>query len=505
MFSKHVFFFPFKWNVKGHKGFDFTKQIDLSNLKPSAYSNWQRNLHPDEKDAKVLYDEKCYYYPFVRDVLYDTGKPDTLVYHFERRETKPNTKCLYHIKVHKGKEFALNLEAINLNFYSTGVGMLTFYLQNDSYKELDEILAINQYGRRIFPPFFGAIDLENRSEIAEKLWIEGLDGAPDRYTEDFSGYTVHDAWRPARFIRSLIEDFQSNLEIQSAIDDRMFVSCWYANDALAKWFTSGPSDLSERMAQQKWGEFHGSEEEYKGLMAERFSQSKDWYRFLYVDANDPTCQHEPMRRKLVAHDTYFRWAGYGSLYGVTRYSFMLLTGTGFYPEEILSKHVETIYARMVEFVLIQKMSILKFSEAVTDVSNLKGKSDVVANRIGSLYKEYIRFMNQYYFKEVTAQDQGIELYQLLEEQMEIEACAKDLDEEISELHGYISLMIDEARNKKAELLNIIAALVLPPTVIAGLFGMNAMSDMPDFAWQLLLIIAITLGCLFIIRKKLWKF
>ena len=61
MYSKHIFFFPFKWNVKRRKEWDFTQQIDLANLRPSAYSNWQRNLHPDEEDAKVLYDEKCYY------------------------------------------------------------------------------------------------------------------------------------------------------------------------------------------------------------------------------------------------------------------------------------------------------------------------------------------------------------------------------------------------------------------------------------------------------------
>lgn len=500
MFSKHIFFYPFKWNVMGHEEFNFTKQIDLANLSPSKNSNWQRNLHPDEEDAKVLYNEKCYYYPFVRDVLYDTGDSDTLVYHYERREIRPDSNCYYHIKVHNGKDFNLKLDAINLNFYSTGVGMLTFYLRNDSYRELEAILAINQYGRRIFPPFFD--DIQKRSEIAERLWIEGLDGDPNRYAEDFLGYTVHDAWRPARFILSLIEDFQPSLNIRSAIDDRMFVSCWYANDALAERLTSDPDDIHAHTAQQKWSEFHGSEDEYKGHIAERFSQSDDWYRFLYVDVNGPSCQHEPMRRKLVSHDTYFRWAGYGSLYGVTRYSFMLLTGTGYYPEEILSKHVETIYTRMVEYVLIQKMSILKFSDAVTDVSNLKGKPDMVANRIGSLYKEYIRFMNQYYFKEVTAQDQGIELYQLLEEQMEIEACAKDLDAEISELHGYISLMIDEARNKKAELLNFIAVLALPPTVISGLFGMNEWNPKLDFFCQCMGIAVITTLCLFFFRKKL---
>lgn len=154
------------------------------------------------------------------------------------------------------------------------------------------------------------------------------------------------------------------------------------------------------------------------------------------------------------------------------------------------------------------MSILKFSEEVTIVSNLKDKNDYrVANRIGPLYKEYIRFMNQYYFKEVSAQDQGIELYEMLEKQMNIEKSAKDLDNEIGELHRYISLMIDKDRDDKAGRLNLLAAIFLPPTVIAGLFGMNPFVQFFEnsgFIWQLILIIIATYGTYYLIKKKLWK-
>lgn len=240
-----------------------------------------------------------------------------------------------------------------------------------------------------------------------------------------------------------------------------------------------------------------------------FANSDEWYRYLYIDSdNSPSCLNHDMRRRLVERDTYFRWAEQGTLYGTTRYSFMALTSCGYFPQVILSEHIRTVYARMVEIVLIQRMSILKFSEEVTAVSNLKYKNEyMIATRIGSLYKEYIRFMNQYYFKDVSAQDQGIELYEMLEKQMNIENVAKDLDKEIGELHGYISLMIDKDRNDKAGRLNLLAAIFLPPTVIAGLFGMNPFKELDggfDFWWQLLIIIIVTYGTYHLIKRKLWK-
>lgn len=501
--SFHVFYYPFKWKVKGAQEANFSKMIDLANIVGQPYSQWASGDMPTEEDAKILYDEQCYYFSFVRDMLYDSGKPDTLIRHFERKETQEGAGCYYNIEV-KGEVYRLNLDSINLNFYSTGVGMLTFYLKNGVYKDLQDILNINQFGRRIFPPFFD--DKTYRGQIANRIWIEGLRGDPARYSEDFNGYTVKDAWKPAKFILNLIADFQENLEITSLIDDRMFVSCLYQNDDLAKRFYVDRDDPDQYYLMEK-DRGERSPSEFMAMKTKEFINSEDWYRYLYVDSEStPSCRNFKMRQHLVERDSYLRWAEVGTLYGATRYSFMALTSCGFFPQVVLSKHIRTIYARMVEIVLIQRMSILKFSEEVTAVSNLKDKNEyVIATRIGSLYKEYIRFMNQYYFKDVSAQDQGIELYEMLEKQMNIESAAKDLDNEIGELHGYISLMIEKDRNDKANRLNLLAAIFLPPTVIAGLFGMNPMNSFDLSFWeQLVFIVIITCGTYYLIRSKLWK-
>lgn len=150
---------------------------------------------------------------------------------------------------------------------------------------------------------------------------------------------------------------------------------------------------------------------------------------------------------------------------------VFLAGDG--APDFLFTTFENIYARMVELVLIQRASMLRFSEEVTQVSHLSHKEiDIISKRISSLYKEYIHFVNQIYFREVTAQDQGIELYDLLQKNLQMEEYVKDLDGEIEELHQYVSLMDDRDRNKKATQLNYLAAFFLPVSIVIGMWGMG---------------------------------
>lgn len=498
MNSYHIFYFPFKWEIRDTEFPDFSASIDLSNIHPNEYSPWVSNFSSRGKEAELLYDEKNYYYKFVHPAIYDTGEPDTLIKHFERKEPQSDGPiCTYNIKIKKDGvvlEYRLKLDAINLNFYSTGVGLLSFYLVNAEYEDFADILNINQYGRRVFPPFYA--DIEGRGQIALDIQIEGLTGPCERYGEDFLNYSPQMDWLPAKFIGNLIEDLQADLKIIPIIDDRMFVNCWYQNKDLASKFyydDNSPYKNNAQLQNQK---------------AQKFIESSDWYRYLYVDAgNTPTCRNLKMRKNIVESTTYLRWQEEGSLYGATRYSFMLLAAPGFYSENILSVHMRTTYSRMIELVLVQRASMLKFSEEVTKVSNLKGKDEVlIAHRIGSLYKEYIRFMNQIYFKEITTQDQGTELYNLLLKQFESDKQAKDLDEEIGELHGYISLMIDNSRNIKANRLNIIAAVFVTPTLLSSLFGMNpfeAAFDPARYLWQICIIILATIFTILILKRKLW--
>lgn len=500
-YSYHIFYFPFKWHLPEEEKKLLSEQVDLKHIPVETYSMWERRqitrrdktILTDEKtlkDAQELFGEQQYYFDFVHPVLYDIkNEPNPIISHYERREPQENN-VEYCIK-HKNKEYILRIDAINLNLYATGVGVLSFYLANELEEQKGEsaIRDINQYGRRIMPPHCGEFTANHRNMLAECISLKGLHNDVNlRYTDSYdysidgkSQFGLSDTWQPATFIRNLIEDLSPSLIVIPIIDDRMLVNCWYSNNDLAM---KVKSDSNE------------------------FINSDFWYKYVFVDSGDNdydvTCQNKELRTKLIKESTYERWQKFGTLYGITRYSMVALTDEGDFAKNCLSMHMRTIYSRMFELAIIQRASMLRFSGEVTRVSVLEKGNKIIAERIGSIYKEYIRFVNQIYFRSVTAQDQGIEMYNLLMKQLNTKEQIKDLDEEIGELHEYISLLIDQKRNENSEWLNILATLLLPAGIITGLFGMN-MFECPSNWWhfwvQFSIIVVFSAIIYYIIKKR----
>lgn len=496
--SYHIFYFAFKWSLPSKENKLFSEQVDLNNIPILPNSMWERvqlnDKEPiiplsetDLKEESELFGERQYYFDFVHPVLYDIkGKQNSLIHHYERRE--PKLKDVQYIINVKDKSYILRLEALNLNLYSTGVGIMSFYLANEKENQSDErsIRDINQFGRRIMPPHSGEFNSKDRTMIASSIIIKGLEGRDEKmYEENFDYKTVPngnergfaDVWQPALFIKRLREDLSTELNIVPIIDDRMLVNCWYANDKLSKQAANSPNEFMK-------GDF--------------------WYKYLFVDdGNDKTCQNDEMEERLIRDSTYFRWQKYGTMYGVSRYSFVALTSPYY---TLPSMHMRTIYSRMFELIIIQRASMLRFSGEVTKVSSLVGASNKqLALRIGSLYKEYIRFVNQIYFRSVTVQDQGIELYEMLMKQFSSGEKIKELDDEIGELYQYITLMVDQNRNDNGEKLNLLAAAFLPATLLTGIFGMNESKNLegtPEFWLHILFIGIVSLISYYIIKK--WR-
>lgn len=436
--SYHIFMFPFRWTIEELKDKTFGEQISFNHIRFEHLQNWERVWKQESKEQRIaLYNERNYFYEFVHDALYDKGVNDNtnIVRHYERKEpSRQNVK--YVIKTH-GFEYELKLEYLNLNIYSTGVGVLSFYLCNEHYTNPDDILKINQYGRRVYPPFYA--DKECRSEIAEVLRIEGLNGV---YEDDFSGYEDGNANLPSDIIRKMVREVASNISIKSVIDDRMYVMSWYKNDVLANQFHQ---DL------------------------DGFKMTDFWYKYVFVDGNYISCSNDKMQRDLVDGATYERWQKQHSLYANSRYSFMLLTNTTC--PKFLTDYFETEYARMAELILVQKASVLRFSAEVTNISSME-QGDQLPAKVSSLYKEYIRFVNQIHFREVSAQDQAIEIYDMLYKTAKLEDHVKKLDEEIDELYEYVSLAEDRKNSRTMSWLTTVATLFVPATVITAFFGMN---------------------------------
>lgn len=469
VYSYHNFMFPFLWRIKGYDEMVFSEQISLNNIAYANGSNWQRNFVPTNNDeADTLYNERNYFYEFVHDALYDNGKSSSLIRHFERSETKHGGVTYYIECGEKGYE--LRLDAIILNLYSTGVGVLSFHLDNESYPAPEDVFKINQVGRRVFPPFIASVN-SPRYMIADSIEIKGLHGRETGYREDFKRYTNKTPCnQPAAFIIDMIHEVAENIDVKPVIDDRMFVQCWYKNDEWADQFSG---------------------EEY-----EAFLYGNNWYEFIFVDDfNGMTCQNTAMQKQLVKRATYERWQKYKTLYGISRYSMVSLTSSGC-PDYLL-KNYETMYARMAELILVQKASVLRFSAEVTNLSNMEVKRSF-SGKVSSLYKEYIRFVNQIHFREISAQDQGIEMYQKLYNVMNLEKHVEKLDAEIGELYNYVVLKEDHRTSNTMSLLTWIATISVPMTVMAGIFGMNNCMFGDKEGWynygivQLLLILVVTL-------------
>lgn len=471
-FSFHTFMFPFRWKIKDLEERPFSEQIDLNNIHYAQSPNWERwGIPPTiEKESNDLYNERNYFYEFVHPALYDDNSDQTIIRHYERREPK-HGEVTYRIICGENKTvYKLDVQAINLNLYSTGVGVLSIYMNNTRYPDAQAVLDINQYGRRVFPPFIS--DISIRSQIAHLLSFDGLNGV---YEEDFTRYNNNvKSNTPASFITKMVNEVAENIELQPVIDDRMFVLCWYKNDEWAKRFS----------------------DDFPGFI----ENDKNWYEFVFVDKyGDLSCQNESMRRDIIKKATYERWQEYSSLYGVSRYSMVYLTNSGCY--EYLTNYFETEYARMAELVLMQRATVLRFSSEVTHISNMSNGKGFGAH-VNSLYKEYIRFVNQIYFREISAQDQGIEMYQKLFAAMNLKEQVEKLDDEIEELYNYVTLREDRRTNRTMSLLTWITTIFLPVTVVAGFFSMNdSNTHMTSQSIIMLCFAIIVISTVLIINKK----
>ena len=523
LYSYHVFLFPFQWQFVNKEMHNKTleERTSLKELIKLFEKNtkWKRNKY--KVDTVLNYNEYNYYYSMVREVLFDEGKeldkaiianlsydiePDAYTYNFK--------VCTDGVKK-IDKSYSLHIDSILLHLYSTGVGVLSFHLNNRLKEqcEPDDILNINQAGRRLYPPFFGmdsnlvgtqaqfefndfsfGLDILQKNELAEEFSIMS-----DLHFDDFSAYRNSENFQSnpfniPRHISFLFQDIpltvnkgdfngkDKKVYINPLIDDRMFVVCWYGNDKII-------DDLKANVNE------HGRDE--KGNIL--YLDSDWWYKFMFNDQKNITCQNIEMKKELIKKHTYIRWSDYGTFYGVNRYSFVCLTSKldtlKNYNASFIVNHMQTMYYKMAELCLVQRACLLRFSDEVTEISTMEeDKKNLLTKRVGNLNQQYLRFVNKIYFREVTAQEQGIELYDMMQECMKIGNNVKELDQEIKELHSYVSLIENQEQSRNIELLTIIGALFILPTFIINFLGLIILPQNHQLClWQFWPVLLLLIG------------
>ena len=359
----------------------------------------------------------------------------------------------YLIQAHDSADFEYRLAvaSVELHVYRHGVGILFLHTVNYDYPGIEDIKKINDYGRRIAIPFLpdgpGGFML-----CADRLGIEGKGW---QCVTDFrriacdclSGQAVsgEGLWEPAGFLhvilncragKNLAADGQVLMkpkrelsgrgmrmaedipDIQSTSDDRMELLCLIRDDT-----------LSDRAAQTDWKQpANDKDEAFQKLL----------YSIVYADPADVTCQNAEMRSELLEKAVYARWSDYGTLYGITNFSMICLTGETPDIEAGVLRPFIVEYVYLLSLVLAQRIGITAYSEQAGKIVKGVDKKGTIKTRqaktLINLQEKYITFKNQILILEASCQEQGIDIYHLLQRQMMVQEEQEVLDEQLESLY-----------------------------------------------------------------------
>ena len=484
--SKHQFIFPFKWEHYAVSNDSFASKTNVEGFESILLGKkWKRT--PFEITSHIRYNEYNYFYDFVRDVVYDRGQNESSIRGYSNKSLLRHYEYIFKnsaslkITCNIGKDdftefqkatYELEIKCISLELLDSGIGLLTYNIHNSTYEDPSSILNINQFGRRFFIGGFmlNTYPSRNLKETGRERCVdlalqhEILDGhtriTNDLYDEDtISNLKLSQHLELPEIVKNLFlspEKLKTNFEtlqkgeiwLSPCIDDRLFTVCWYSCN-LKKY----------RKAYQ-----FGTD----------ITKSKWWNKFVFIDkAQGESVQNEEFRLAQLESSTYDRWKDYSTLYGVSRYSLMMFC-TPDAPDFLKAVH-ETMYFKMAQLNLVQRATMLRLSDEIQSISTsnltdieiklrsetkqyqrkelqiqLNEKIKVEYEKVRDLNHNFLKFSNKIYFEEVTAQEQGIELYDLLHQKMRNQMHKESLEKEISSLFNF-SLLQQQNRENQLEI------------------------------------------------------
>ncbi len=384
-------------------------------------------------DKRLDYNTLNYFYPSAQKVIFDKSIVVNYKYKFEDAE---EIKYTYNISTSE-KEYELEIDNIRLKLYASNkIGILIFetkYFPDNklTYTEkFNNVLNINQYGRRIKHPFFA---LGNSGEhvcteapldisiIKKNPYHKYVKGKQD-YSVEKNDFEKDNVFKISAVINWLFGGGLNQDNFKPAIDDRMFVMSLVRS-----------SDYSKKIKNA-----YKNKNVYKD-----YFKKIGLYNYVFVDkADNCSCQDDYMYENIMKKSVYSRWVNYGTFYGVSHHSFV-----GIIDEDegidYIKDHFSTMYKEIVIMVLVQRTILISYNDATTKLSENFEKSSSklkknieTFNSISDLQKKYVIFNNQFMNIEPTAQEQGIELYNMIRSALYVNEEKSEFENQLSQLHGY---------------------------------------------------------------------
>ena len=485
-YSYHTFMFPFIWNDNGNIGMDeFAKALskkhwfDISwgeEKIPSKYTGVTDEQY--KRDYLLDYASSQYFTAAARDMVFNIrGDNVTRLFEFRydgrsiRNEAKyVITKTQKYTRICEKYELIIN--GIKLNLYNTGVAIITFELEYHGTKvtdgkpgasrAIDDVNKINEHGRRISYPYWPGegmihdlvadrIDIIFSEKVFSELFSENSNDLQKNFELYKSEVSLTYVMDPITQILELDSGFKltslrgkkesGNLFIQPCIDDRMFVCCLVSDPEFAGRIKG---DYAEKKEYAYLGDCGDSVDDECDIQ----TVSSELYRFLFIE-NSSSCNSATMRHELLNDCVNNRWINWGTVYGVTHHSFVCVTGL---PDKVQYNVINpflTIYVHMARIALAQRATLLALQAEASALAEGLSMDGVVSvgqlGQISTLHEKFVKAQNQILLYEITAQEQGVELFDKLQSQLNI-GCGKDeLNNQLKNLYSIANINIDKLR------------------------------------------------------------
>lgn len=477
-------------------------------------------LDGDKEDAELeniwlAYQEYQYFNPAMRNALYtslNNNSHSEISHTFEFRPEGRDKKLQAHYYITRNITYDLHVNAVRVMLFNTGIGIFMLECENHglakdgktSQANTESVKAINEYGRRINLPLLPVPDPERYFSLcADSFDFEftagrNADGSPkiERFSDNFKDFVYKcrntemlfehlSLTHVANFITDVLnyssapekasgksgdssgkkneeKTFSSKRRLNSkylispALDDRMFVCCCVADTKTAEFYT----------AANVLGEFNYLHDD---------KTANSLYEFVFIDTEGKvSCPTAEMRKELLSAHVYKRWLSYGTLQAVTNYSLVCITSESVYAPVILP--FLTQYTRLACFALVQRASLIKLqADAALLSAHIKNPKKKINTQniiaLNKLQERFVAFQSQLNLFEVTAQEQGCELYGMLREFLFVDKQREALQNQLDALYSAANTALDTNFNKWAAIFALIALFLS----LAGFFadGMGA--------------------------------
>jgi hypothetical protein len=543
--SYHTFLLPFIWNKWNDKdryyelsGEDYTseqKQVKLRKRLSADHwkeITWKNGEMPDKysfesdkaHDArqKQQYDAYQYFDRPARELILgkmskaaESGNGEYVMRSYEfHPDGKPlGEHCRYVIKKKNEVDYCYSLliKRIRINLYNTGISVMILEMENHDYKQPDDVNRINEYGRRIALPYKPSHE-PTCKVTADSICIEGIgsDSMCNSYLIENPGLThIMDPIKKLIGYGSLMQptskrehcELEGKYLITPVMDDRMFVCCFYRNEEMMN------------AIQEKIPVGTATYDDYAYLAgcnanAEAKNVTDNLYKFAFVEDN-LTCQSGTMKRSILERCIYDRWIDCGTVYAVTHHSFMALSSVGENELDTVIIPFNNIYLEFTVMVLAQRASLISLTARAAALAGEKDKNEKVggfAKKVVGIQEENAKAQNQIILSEVTVQEQGVELYEMMRHELFIERANRDFKDQMQNLYEITMAQQAQTEERKEKSLSIYLAILTAITVpFAVLDGLGLAID--SFSWnsaRIITCVIAVLACivlLCLIRKR----